>query len=372
MDEKFSALEPRSRRIVTIPYQDLLQFDSSNINNQMLEKIGEAFGSGADCLGILAVTDVPGLSEKRERLLPLARRLAVSDNLDVYEHPESLFQVGWSHGREIFAGRPDVAKGSFYANPVEDNLAQLRQVTPSMARENPAFFAPNVWPTTCMPELEPAFKELGHLVVAVGQLLTKPCDAYVKFRCPGYQHDKLSSVLDKSKCHKGRLLHYFARDVPLLDHTTTDDGWCGWHNDHSSLTGLVPGMFLDEKGHQVTCSDAGLSIQSRHGSVISVELPPNSLGFQIGEAAQIHTGGILQATPHAVRSTQVPGVTRESFVVFLEPEYDDAMELPIGRHVADVQDSSIPLPSSVRLLHHRWCHGQSFGEFSNATISAFH
>lgn len=371
MDEKSIILEPRSKGVITISYHDLLHFDHSNINNQILEKIGDAFGSGADCLGILAVTDVPGLSEKRECLLPLARRLAVSDNLEVYEHPESFFQVGWSHGREIFAGKPDVAKGSFYANPVEDNLANLRQVTPNMARENPAFFAPNVWPTTIMPELEPAFKDLGQLVVTVGRLLTKPCDAYVKSRCPGYQHDKLTSVLDKSMCHKGRLLHYFARDDTLLDQTTAD-GWCGWHNDHSSLTGLVPGMFLDGRGHQVTCSDAGLSIQSRHGSVVSVELPPNSLGFQIGETAQIHTGGILQATPHAVRSTQVPGVTRESFVVFLEPEYDDTMELPVGRHVDDVQDSSIPLPSSVQPLHQRWCHGQSFGEFSNATFSAFH
>jgi hypothetical protein len=27
-------------------------------------------------------------------------------------------------------------------------------------------------------------------------------------------------------------------------------------------------------------------------------LPNNSIAFQVGETAQVHTGGLLQATPH--------------------------------------------------------------------------
>lgn len=364
-------MTPIRTSVVTISFNDLIHFDKCNSHLQ--KQIGEAFGSGADCLGILAVTDVPGLSEKRERLLPLAQRLATADNLADYEDPESFFQVGWSHGREIFAGKPDLAKGSFYANPVVDDLAQLRNVTPEVARENPAFFARNVWPKS-MPELEPALKDLGQLVVDVGRLLAVPCDTYVKSRCPGYNADKLASVLTKSMFHKGRLLHYFSRGGSKISLTDSSkiDSWCGWHNDNSSLTGLVAGMYLDSSGLQVPCSDAGLYIQSRNGDIFHVELPPNSLGFQIGETAQVHTGGILQATPHAVRSTNVAGVTRESFAVFIEPEYDDDMDLPVGRSVEDVQDCSIPLPSSVRPLKDRWCPGQTFGEFSKATFAAFH
>jgi len=43
------------------------------------------------------------------------------------------------------------------------------------------------------------------------------------------------------------------------------------------------------------------------------------------ETSQIHTGGILQATPHAVRGCDpalegCKGVSREAFAVFMEPE----------------------------------------------------
>lgn len=37
------------------------------------------------------------------------------------EDPDSLWNVGWSHGREALDdGRPDVHKASFYANPLVD------------------------------------------------------------------------------------------------------------------------------------------------------------------------------------------------------------------------------------------------------------
>ncbi|CAN0185025.1 unnamed protein product, partial [Ectocarpus sp. 4 AP-2014] len=38
-----------------------------------------------------------------------------------YEHPQSCFNFGWSHGKEsLETGGPDLAKGSFYANPCFD------------------------------------------------------------------------------------------------------------------------------------------------------------------------------------------------------------------------------------------------------------
>lgn len=367
---KIERMESSSPEVITVSLDDLIHYDGSK--QELLDKIGRAFGNGPECLGILAVTGIPALAEKRQRLLPLARRLAALDNLSDMERPEAFYTVGWSHGREIFAGKPDTAKGSFYANPVVDHLAHLRAVDPDVANNNPAFFAPNVWPSS-LPELEPAFKELGQLMVDIGRLLAKPCDAYVLSKCPGYKKNKLESVLGKSMFHKGRLLHYFAKDsVASSDSIMDVDSWCGWHNDNSSLTGLVPGMYFDASGHQIECQDAGLYIQSRDGAIVSVELPHNSLAFQVGETSQVHTGGILQATPHAVKGTTVAGVTRESFAVFIEPEYDDDMELPGGRGMEEVQDCAIPLPSSVRPLKDRWCPGQTFGEFSNATFAAFH
>merc|ERR1712165_172015 len=118
--------------------------------------------------------------------------------------------------------------------------------------------------------------------------------------------------------------------------------WCGWHKDHGSLTGLVPAMYIDAQGNQVKCPDpqSGLYIKSRVGRTVHVQLPKDSLAFQVGETAQIHTGGILQATPHAVRGcsgSDSQSISRQSFAVFMEPEYHGDMDIPKGKTIEDAQ-----------------------------------
>ena len=118
-----------------------------------------------------------------------------------------------------------------------------------------------------------------------------------------------------------------ATSLSKTDNDTEFSDWCGWHNDHCSLTGLVPAMYLDSSGNEISCPDsnAGLYIKSRRGELIHVKIPHNAIAFQVGETTQIHTGGILQATPHAVKGfdrqkSECKGVSRESFAVFMEPE----------------------------------------------------
>lgn len=189
------------------------------------------------------------------------------------------------------------------------------------------------------------------------------------------------------------MLHYFATDdkgdssnSDTDINNSSDDGgvndtdfsnWCGWHNDHGSLTGLLPAMYHDEHGNPVPCPDetAGLYIKSRHGELIGpVKLPENALAFQVGETMQVHTGGWLQATPHAVRGCNKNGISRSTFAVFMEPEYHSSMNLPPGRTVDDTQcvEAERSLPKSVRTLRSRWKLGMNFGEFSAATFAAFH
>jgi len=86
-------------------------------------------------------------------------------------------------------------------------------------------------------------------------------------------------------------------------------------------------MYIDSNGNEIECPDpsAGLYIKSRKGDVVHVKIPTDALAFQIGETAQIHTGGLLQATPHAVRgcnqdNIKSHGVSREAFALFMEPE----------------------------------------------------
>ena len=183
---------------------------------------------------------------------------------------------------------------------------------------------------------------------------------------------------------KGRLLHYFPCQTFKQQNNENSDthfsSWCGWHNDHGSLTGLLPGMYLNKKGEKVLCTDdnAGLYIKSRGGQTIQLQLPsnPNCALFQIGETTQIHSGGILQATPHAVRaSANMEDVSRESFAVFMEPEYHGNMNLPDGKILSDVQDEKkacTHFPKSVKILSSRFKPGMNFGQFHEATINSFH
>ena len=86
------------------------------------------------------------------------------------------------------------------------------------------------------------------------------------------------------------------------------------------------------------------------------------------------SGGILQATPHAVRGVKDVGVSRQTFAVFMEPEYNGGMNLPEGKGIKDVQDGEAVkrLPGGIRRLEERWEEGVDFGEFSRRTFEAFY
>ncbi|CAN0374565.1 unnamed protein product, partial [Ectocarpus sp. 13 AM-2016] len=65
---------------------------------------------------------------------------------------------------------------------------------------------------------------------------------YVAKVHPGYEKGKMSRIVSTSRCPKGRLLYYFPRSSPPEGTSGGDDDrafsdWCGWHNDHSALTG---------------------------------------------------------------------------------------------------------------------------------------
>lgn len=74
---------------------------------------------------------------------------------------------------------------------------------------------------------------------------------YLESVHPGYERGKLERIVSSSRCHKARLLHYFpvdklpqhADETPKTEGANLDDvdfsDWCGWHHDHSSLTGVT-------------------------------------------------------------------------------------------------------------------------------------
>jgi len=184
--------------IVSLSYADIID-ESKDLS----QKIKEAFGP--EGYGICIVTDVPQYVELRRNLLPLAQKLAKlpADTLKNYEFPDYFYTVGWSHGREKFLNQRDFSKGSFYANPQYDNIHGDAEIKFGET------FAPNVWPTKDVPELEKAFKELGCLIVDVGAKLSKHIDAYIQKEVPAFPAGKVTQIVKESKCCKARLLHYF-------------------------------------------------------------------------------------------------------------------------------------------------------------------
>ena len=125
--------------------------------------------------------------------------------------------------------------------------------------------------------------------------MARNLDRYLKSRIPDYKDGTLQNVLRNSRKMTGRLLHYFPvkEDVDM-----SDMKWCGWHNDHGTLTGLCSAMYIDEDDNEVdptTIEDdqSGLFAMNRNHEQIRIKIPRDSLAFQIGESAQIHSGGKL-------------------------------------------------------------------------------
>jgi len=143
----------------------------------------------------------------------------------------------------------------------------------------------------------------------------------------------LPELISTSQTTKARLLHYFppSEDNTLPSDDEPVDSWCGFHLDHSLLTGLCSAMFLLQESNlppRVVSSPSpasGLYIRTRGGDLTKVSIPADSLAFQTGEALQLITAGRLQATPHCVRVGTAEGaekISRETFALFMQPDTD--------------------------------------------------
>ncbi|KAL5535240.1 hypothetical protein ACEPAF_3334 [Sanghuangporus sanghuang] len=293
--------------------------------------IEKAFGSDPKALGIIVVKDLPsGFTAKRDRLLRLADRFASlpESAKEKYVDSKSKYSFGWSHGKEIMNGKPDTLKGSYYANPLVDNPDS----SPQDRQSHPEYYGKNIWPApdeAGVEGFEEAFKDLGRFVYKVGCEMATACQPFASQHLSD-RSVSLSDLISKQTA-KARLLHYFPPDpqTPLPTEDEPIDSWCGFHLDHSILTGLCSAMYLSHESNQapkVVASpspQSGLYIRSRGGGLTKVSIPADCLAFQTGEALELATGGKLRATPHCVRvgaSSRVGQISRETFALFMQPE----------------------------------------------------
>jgi hypothetical protein len=83
----------------------------------------------------------------------------------------------------------DDYKGSYYNNPQYDNPVRCAAMIlscilidfvsdPEKIKKYPESCSANIWPGKDFPELEPAFKNLGRLIVDVGMMVARQCDKH--------------------------------------------------------------------------------------------------------------------------------------------------------------------------------------------------
>jgi isopenicillin N synthase-like dioxygenase len=367
-------------KIVVIEYERLLQ----PYDDELDALVEEAYGPNG--LGVLAVANAPGYLELRNNLLPMGYQFGqLPEEIKArYVHNESNYSFGWSHGKERLAGgKPDIAKGSYYANPQYNDPANGDN---ELIEKYIATLHPNIWPTSTdfEPNLEEAFMALGNNIVSVGYLIAQLCDEYCLKRNPNFPKGRLTNVLKTSKCAKARLLYYFPHNNDQDDNNTDDEksvfeegSWCSPHLDSGSLTGLTSALFFDTDGKEIPNPDpkAGLYIKARDGREYHAKIPSDCIAYQVGECFQVHSG-LLQPTPHAVRACKQPGVSRSTFACFMQPQYDHKMDLPPGADLDQVEKGANgqQLPAGVPSLLSRWdINGtQTYGEFAEKTFSMYY
>jgi len=257
-----------------------------------------------------------------------------------------------------------------YANPIYDQPKEDPE-----AIKNGSYAVPNLWPKQDLPDMEYAFKNLGKIIVDTSGLLARHLDKYVSKRVPNIDPHKFHKMITQTTQYTGRLLHYFPtfKAEESKEMKSSEGNWCGWHNDHSALTGLTSAMYIDQNGKVVEFfdEDSGLFIRGRNAVMVKAAIPKDCLAFQIGETSQILSGGHLIATPHCVvqgKKLQGTGISRNTYANFTAPEWNEQMKVPPGckRENAFVKDVF-----GIPKLQDRWEEEQNYFDFSVKTFKYY-
>jgi isopenicillin N synthase-like dioxygenase len=243
--------------LVVLEYDDLLS------DKDLSEQILAAYGAGS--VGALGVRGVPHWGDMRSKTLPLAHSLQAlpKDQLAELEDEPSMWNAGWSLGKEKMGDTPDFSKASFYYNPLTDDPS------PELRSQFPWSVPANKWPRE---DAIPGFKanccEIGTTMKHVAELLAKHIDRLLIARVPGYEAGLFKQAIESSTKAKARVLYYFPIDpAKAAASAGQTDNWIAWHNDSGFLTCLAGEIFVDHSTGNIISNPepnvAGLWIADR-------------------------------------------------------------------------------------------------------------
>jgi isopenicillin N synthase-like dioxygenase len=372
--------EPTSSRLVIIDYTDLTS--SQDISTQLQRAFGSSSTTDSP-LGIIAIRNIPNFLEAKRAFLPQAHKLAHLDASYLDEEltdEASLYNAGWSRGKEKLGDVPDFAKASYYFNPLTDQPG-----TPEERKEYPASYPCNKWPNEEEVRDLEGFRSnaqrLGRIMHETVVLLAKHIDNLANREVDGYSEDLLYNAMKETEKAKGRLLYYY----PLEEiDCNSFDNWIGWHNDSGFLTSLAGDLYIDDRTGKPldTCQidpEAGLYVTDRSGKSIHVTIPEDCMAVQIGECVQILTGGVVCATPHCVKGTRSDyngaagiKVARISCPCFIDSKPTFRLTAPRGSAREEIVGAGIGR-DKVPALEERWLDdGMTFGEFLQKTFEKYY
>lgn len=354
--------------LVVIEYSDLIS------EKDLSDDILRAYGS--ESIGALAIRGIPNWEDMCKAAFPHIHRLQAlsQEKLSELEDPDSMYNAGWSLGKEKMGDTPDFSKASFYFNPLADDPC------PEFREEYPWALPRNRWPSE---EDLPSFKTdvctLGSVMKDIAVLLAKHIDSLLTLRVPGYESGLFYNAMLTSMKAKARALYYY----PITPNTNTSstsststDNWIAWHNDSGFLTCLAGEIFLDHAtGAIITNPEpehAGLWIADRESQERKITIPSDCLGIQVGECLQIISGGLLVATPHCVQGCRhSSGVARVSLPCFIDTPPTFPLSIPKGCVREDVFRNTVA--KRVPPLSERWAHdGESFATFLGNTFRVYY
>ena len=160
-----------------------------------------------------------------------------------------------------------------------------------------------------------------------------------------------------------------------IDFDSGESNWCEWHNDHGSLTGLVSADYINEDGSiakDLKLTKSGLFIQNRKGDFVRCTYGEEDLAFQLGETLQIHSGGLLHATPHTVKfmDDAPKHIARRTFALFMEPNMGDLLKVPEGVDPKEIKTED--LYKFIPKIEERFEEGMSFEMFTKKTFELYY
>ena len=284
-------------KLIKITYNKLINRKNPNI-------IKEAF-CNKNSLGVLMVTNIPNITNLKYKFFKTGKQFAEDKNIhENYEFPELNYSYGWSNGVEKMNKQIDSNKGSYYCNPIFNDKN-------------------NIWPKE-YPLFEEHFRNFSKILYYIGLNVLVDCDTYLKNEIKNYSQDYLYNIIKKNKTPTGRFLHYYEND-----NFNQEDGSCSWHLDHGCLTVLPSPIYFDKDYKEIKPNDnSGLYIKDANNKTHKVNIPEDAVICQSGEILQILTGGVLQATPHCVKSSINKELSRETCPLFMDCDENQNISLP--------------------------------------------